>query len=328
MRRPSDYCELGRRFVQFKPTGDVEDYVASSYYGDLAFLGRGSVGWEDLQAGQGVSVILGEPGSGRSYEFKAQAQALSDQEKFGFYLELHKLLSTPGRDLLDESEKNAFAAWEQSFERATFFLDAVDEAKLERVSDFQAALEAFSKLVGLRLERARIFISSRISEWLPDVDLRLVSEILGGPTSRDLVNARSVGALKTERAVEVYVIGPLGRDQVVKFALSKAVPNVSALVGELDATYSWEFAGRPLDADFVFNYWKTNRRIGSLSEMIEESVVQQLRERPEKEERAIRRPLSQGEARRGAENLAAASVLCRTLDFSVSGRASGVLPVI
>lgn len=58
---------------------------------------------------------------------------------------------------------------------AYFFLDSVDEAKFRRQADFYAALDKVVAGIGSQtIGRAKIFMSSRISEWQPDTDFHEV----------------------------------------------------------------------------------------------------------------------------------------------------------
>lgn len=353
MLRPSDYSELDRRFVQFKHEAGTDDFALQSYDSHSAYFDWGSLGWGDLIGKPGTIVILGEPGSGRSYEFKARCQQLAEQGTAAFYLELHRLVDATPAEILGEQDATRLESWQRSSSAAVFFLDAVDEAKLERVSDFGLALENFARALGAHCSCATVFISSRISEWSPEVDLRLVAETLLTPTEKkeemqggstddsdeELESdaeaggrAVSNGGAKGKSEIPVYVIAPLKRDQVAKLAEALGVADADSFLAALDQHHAWEFARRPSDVRFLVQYWKKHGHIGSLTKMLEESLPLLLAETEEKRHRAVKFPLTQEQARLGAEALAAATVFCRTLDFEISdtatlGRRPGLRPL-
>jgi len=308
----------------------------------LTLTGVPSAGATSL-ASWGVIIVLGEPGSGRSYEFKARCQNLAEQGEAAFYLELHRLVDATPADILDDQNTQRLDGWQRSSSSAFFFLDAVDEAKLKRVSDFGLALENFARSLGTQRSRATVFISSRISEWSPEVDLRLVAETLfTAPEKKkekqDLSTddsderldqdaeadgcASSNDGEKRKTEIPVYVIAPLKRDQVAKLAQAKGVADADKFLTALDQRHAWEFARRPSDVRFLVQYWKRHGQIGSLTKMLEESLLLLLAETEEKRHRSAKFPLTQEQARLGAEALAAATIFCRTLDFEISGTAA------
>lgn len=353
MLRPSDYCELDRRFVQFKHEANTDDFALQSYDSHSAYFEWGSLGWGELIGKPGGAVILGEPGSGRSYEFKARCQNLVEQGKTAFYLELHRLVDATPVEILGSQDAPRLESWQQSNDAGVFFLDAVDEAKLERVSDFGLALGNFSRSLGVHRSRSTVLISSRISEWSPEADLRLVAETLfpatekkkerQGASSNDSEeefdpDAETDGSASTNEdkkgkpEIPVYVIAPLKRDQVAKFAQALGVEDKDRFLSALDQRHAWEFARRPSDVRFLVQYWRKQGQIGSLTEMLEENLSLLLAETEEKRHRSVKFPLTQEQARLGAETLAAATLLCRTLDFEISdtaalGRRRGLRPL-
>jgi len=316
MLRPSDYCELNRRFVQYKHDRNSGDFALASYDSDSQFFRWASEGWDDLLKNGGVAVILGEPGSGRSYEFKARCQALHDEGSCAFYLELHRLVTESPSQILDEVAALGLQKWRQSTDHGVFFLDAVDEAKLERISDFSQALKNFAKTIGTSSSKATIFISSRITEWMPETDVALVTETLSPAIIAAGQNEAGAKPSKCS-TLPVYAIAPLDRQQVARLATHRGIAHVDGFISALDENHAWEFARRPWDVRFLVNYWATHQSIGSLTEMLEESLLMLLKEREEKRQRSVKFPLPVESARVGAEMLAAATVFCRKLDFEV-----------
>jgi hypothetical protein len=68
-------------------------------------------------------------------------------------------------------DAECFKQWQKSTKEAWIFLDSVDEAKIRRHADFHAALDRVRDAIApTALKRTHKFISSRISEWQPEID--------------------------------------------------------------------------------------------------------------------------------------------------------------
>ena len=106
---------------------------------------------------------------------------------------------------------------------------------------------------------------------------------------------------------------PLDRNRVENFAKARAVPNVEGFVAALDASHGWEFVRRPVDVIDLATFWSELGRLGSLTQLIEFNVENNLRASARDQES----PLSPKEARKGAEYLAAATIFCRRFNFRV-----------
>ena len=78
------------------------------------------------------------------------------------------------------------------------------------------------------------------------------------------------------------------------------------------------FTGRPQDAEDLIAYWKEHRKLGSLSELIEENAVRKLRERRNSDD-----VIDYERVRIGAERLAAAATLCRTSTLLIPDESAG-----
>ncbi len=98
------------------------------------------------------------------------------------------------------------------------------------------------------------------------------------------------------------------------YALWRNLPDVEAFIESIDQNHAWEFARRPLDVNGLIEYWRIHKRLGSLTDLIENGIKLELRE---SEGRETTDPLTLEDARQGAETLAAAAVFCRNLNFRV-----------
>lgn len=309
------FIQLRRRFRELNPPVSAEQ-VALESYASLTTDTESGIGWSELLSWD-LAVILGEPGSGKTYEFRHKADELRDGGEPAFYIRLDDLLDNTVESTITPEDAAALEAWKRGRDIATFFLDSVDEAKLRVSSDFGKALRRFRSTVdGRALARTRILISSRISEWEPTIDAEEVSRTFRRPATKtaskktDLINEST-----SESDLHVVQIEPLDRARVASFATARGVKDTPKFLTALDEYHAWIFARRPLDVDGLVAFWQRHNRLGTLTELIEYDLERNLRE---VEGRSKIDPLTADQARTGAETLAAAAVLCRRLTFRVS----------
>ncbi|MBI1817261.1 MAG: hypothetical protein HYR72_20000 [Deltaproteobacteria bacterium] len=303
-----DFVELDRTFRPLHPATNPEEAAASSYTRTLPGL-QPAIGWADLLKRRLV-VVLGEPGSGKSWEFKHRA-TLEGQR--AFYVRLDALTNECLEPVLGFSEYGRFRDWLGSRYEAMFFLDSVDEAKLRSSADFYRALDRFRHEIGTaNLTRAKIFISSRISQWEPESDAHEVLIQFGQrQRSKDIGSGQIAGGGTDAEPIYVVHLQPLDQRQVEVFATAREVADVAAFIAALNTAHAWEFARRPIDVMDLVRFWLERGRLGSLTELIESGAERSLRETRRGD------PLSPKKAREGAQALAAATILCQQLDFRV-----------
>ena len=135
------FVELNRRFRKLGQKHKAEDAAVESYTAPF-FWPMESLSWDDLLK-ESRTIILGEPGSGKSWEMRERARLLGTQGAFAFFVRLDQLVEWELTRLFDANQKRRFTQWKQSQEAAYFFLDSVDEAKFRKISDFHAALNRF-----------------------------------------------------------------------------------------------------------------------------------------------------------------------------------------
>lgn len=280
--------------------------MASARYLGGSLVDSLTLGWTEMLE-ERLVVVVGEPGSGKSWEFRACCASLQEEGENAFLIELERLVTGTFESLLAPTDRERFQKWLRRGRTAWFFLDSVDEAKIRRSADLYAALDKVVAAIGGAMDRARVFISSRISEWRPETDRQ---EVLGR-----FAPARSSQQTETpESRISVVQIFPLNRDRVRTFAERHGIENPDKFLGALDSHSAWEFARRPLDVFELATFWMTHGRLGSLTEIIEYDVTTKLRETVE---RRATFPLSEARAREGAEWLAAATLLCKQQQFKV-----------
>lgn len=174
--RPN-HIPLDRTFFDYAPDTDPEVAAMRSYLGQ----GAGQRHWADLVA-HGRVIVLGEAGSGKTWEMEAQVDALRQVGRTAFFVRVDELTRGTLAPALVPTEQNRFRRWRDGEGEAVFLLDAKDEAQLADHHAFERALKSFANDLGERhLRRARVIISCRVSEWQRVSDLETVTRLLGPP---------------------------------------------------------------------------------------------------------------------------------------------------
>ena len=192
----TEFIDLERRFyeLQDQEIDDPENLVAWSDY-----MPASTGGWPELLKHHRV-VLLAEAGAGKTEEMRQQARRLVEEREFGFFVALEELDRARIEDILSTDEEKRFEAWKAAPEApAWFFLDAVDELKLTQ-GKLDRALRRLSKGLDGRLDRARIIISCRPSDWRPLLDTNTVKKTLRAPDKSAGVSA--------EPSEQVFVEAP------------------------------------------------------------------------------------------------------------------------
>jgi len=314
---PPNYINLNRTFAPLSHGSAAEESALRSYAtGSDWLLRRNALNWEKLLQ-HPLVVLLGEPGSGKTYELRYQA-TLSSQGCFRFYFRLDELASRGGHFRFAADDAEHLAKWQKSNDSAIFFLDSVDEAKIHQAADFYRALDHFIELIGRRaLMRATIVISSRITEWLPTADGH---EIRVRFPQRDAVGAKP-GREEKPKEEYPFVVQLLSLDEaaVENYAKAREVPDTQRFLEALGKAHAWELARRPADVNDLLAFWHQVGSLGTLTEILGFVCESQLRKTSDRERNEV---LALDRARKGAECLAVATILCRKFIFQIPGETS------
>ncbi len=289
------HIPLGRQFGDLDGSQGSEVAALESYM-RWAKDGSPDASWSGIYQDGRSCVLLGEPGSGKSEELKEQAELMRSSGKPAAYVDLRSLLSDVTPYLDDEDA--LIKAWRRSDAIAWFFLDSVDESKLEHVSDFHRALKQMAKWVAPHAARARYVISSRVSEWRGATDGRWVEEQLLSNAPRPPHD---------QPLLRVLTLLPLTNEQARIFQAAGGLAD-EAFFEAVEQADAWEFLRRPLDVTDLYALWQRRSRLGTLTEVVENSIERLLKEPRE------RSSLSASMAKEGAEQLAA----CLAFGKSVS----------
>jgi len=303
------FVELNRRFMRVSPYKDPEMSAFANY---LSGLEPGN-GWNEVLASR-CAVILGEAGSGKSWELEAQAEQLRANGEAAFFVRLEFLVQRPLKKALDHADIPAFRKWLKARHQATFFLDSVDEARLTGRHAFHAALQNLALDLLPALHRARVVVSCRVSEWhweLDTYELRKQLRLIDKPTFENKMGQEQMKMPDTiGPMLDVYSIIRLDRLRVRLLAKKQGVKDVTGFEEAIDAADAWNYIGRPGDvADFA-QYWISRGQLGSLTDILEFTIGKRLRETTERDD-----SLSPKDCREAVEELAAAATFCRSFTF-------------
>ena len=333
------FINLQRRFRNLTDAEleDTEHLVSFGEYGvDL------NIGWPELLRHARV-ILLAEAGAGKTMEMEEQAKRLVADGRFAFFVALESLDSEPYVCLLSSADKEKFEAWKADRNQpAWFFLDSVDELKL-REGTLDRALRHLSNAIDGYIDRTRVIISCRPSDWRPNTDLTTVLDSLPvpereGDTSSQLPDQAFIGAFGRDLGftnavaqeddeladgdhVRKVTMLPMSETQIKLFAENSGMNDAAAFLAEIDRQNAWTFARRPLDLDELIEAWKSTKRLGTRVQQHKAHIKSKLLDEPDRPDSYV---LTDDEARLGAERLALALTLTRTRTIRSPERTSDI----
>ena len=300
----------------------------------------GWLGWPELLTKRRV-VLLAEASSGKTEEFGYQQRRLATEGKAAFFAPVEDVADHGLDASLGPNDAAALTAWKNDTAEGYFFLDSVDEARLNRKS-FDNALRRLARELGGHLHRAHFFISCRVSDWRGGADRDAIIRHLPIPPPAPPPPPEPETALlapifeRKERRAEkaqtdddtdqLLVVQLLPLDTLQRRALADAaqIDDVGAFMAAIDQRGLDALAERPGDLLDLIEYWRTHRRFGSLAEMTEHAIARKLAER--EKYRPDNAALTLEDACKGAERVAAALTLAQT--FTVVAPAQELDPTL
>jgi hypothetical protein len=329
----SDYVDLKRNFVPIAEDAEPELDVGRLW-------GRGYGGWLDWREvlDHARVVLLAEAQSGKTEEFKHTAAELRDLGSPAFYATIEQLADR--RLIFSPAERTLFETWKAGADRAWFFLDSVDEARLNR-KRFDDALRHLVAELGTERGRASILVSSRVSDWKGKSDRRTILDILPVPRPAPAPAAAPAGdrdaalldpiferkepeqpkrGKEGKQKPELLVIRlvPLTDEQRRNFAQANGIRDLDAFMDAIERQGLDVLAERPGDMLELVRYWIDHKQFGTLTAMTEAAVAAKLNE-PDKY-RPDNTDLTVAKTREGAERLAAAMTLAKTFTLIAPGQ--------
>lgn len=314
---------LDRRFYEWR--GDVDGLVHSRYSAATDFP-DGLLGWTDLLTKRRV-VILAEAGSGKTEELKEQARLQAAAGEFAFYATVQDVGRVGLENALRLADQERLADWRCSSKPAWFFIDSIDEAKLDSIRLERALRQIAIGLAG-GAARAHVVLSGRHTDWEFARDARRLNEELPLPSESTVETVPPLRTLirrllRHEKPPEptpletslIVVMAPLNEHMVRTYAAAKNAPELNVLIDAIQAANMWEFARRPLDLDWIVRYWRSNGRLGSFAAMIEASLHERVQEADP--DRARQDHLDAVSAQYGLERIGAALVFSRQATIAI-----------
>ena len=330
---PLGFVELNRWFVPVGMDQEPNIDIGRAWGRRIG----GWLNWQELRKRHRV-VLLAEAASGKSEEFRNQAETLAAGREAAFYLRIEELADQGFDAALEPSAARLFEAWRRGSIQGWFFLDSVDEARLNGKS-LDTALKRFIREVDQSLPRARIFISCRVSDWKGRDDRALIERrlpVFEAPQQDSLQSEERSPLLdpifgskeshRSKKADEselvpkdllVVQLLPLSMEQCRTLAEQTGVRDVGRFAEEIERNGLDAYTERPGDVLDLAEYWKTYKQFGSLAEMVEHSIDRKLQERDQfRGDSAI---LALTKARAGAERLAAALTFGKSFTLRAPG---------
>lgn len=321
-----EYVDLDRHFAfLLKDKEAIVDWspIWGRRYG-------GWLNWDQLLTYRRVA-LLAEALSGKTRELENRAKALKQQGKAAFFVRIEDLADRGFKVALDEEDISLFQEWkETSRHDAWFFLDSVDEARLNRKS-FVNALRTFRAELGTaNLNRSFIIVSCRASDWKGKADVEVVQN--GLPFKEEAVEepvlnvdeALLAPIFKSDKTLNEVdrTEQPLKPSELVVVQLLPLTTEQKKLMAEVSGADGAAFldailqsgletmSERPGDLLDLLDYWNEYKKFSSLKDMMANSVARKLREL--NLERGSSGLLSQEMARLGAERVAGALMFAKT----------------
>lgn len=274
--------------------------------------------WEDIDS-EYRSVILAEAGAGKTCEMRARAKYVATKGDYAFFIRIEDI-ENEFEQSFEVGDADSFQQWLAAPSDAWFYLDSVDEARLENPTAFKKALRRFSREINNAQHRAHVYISSRPYAWRPHSDRQLIEEFLPLPEPRSEAPSEGPPATETPRpqmALDVFLLQPLDEKDIRQFAQHRSANDIDRLIDDLERKDLMDLAGRPFDLEGILDKWNSEGTLGdSRRELLQHNVTMRLQEAHDPD-RALRQPLSLTRARDGVERLAAAVVLTGKADIHV-----------
>ncbi|WP_444941700.1 NACHT domain-containing protein [Microbulbifer sp. ZKSA004] len=266
--------------------------------------------WTDLESEYRV-IVLADAGAGKTHEAKNRAQRGDEEGRPSFFIRIEDI-DADFDEAFEVGTSEQFEEWLASVDEAWFFLDSVDEARLDNPTAFEKAIKRFAKRIRPAMYRAHIIITSRPYAWRFKSDTELVErhlpfEALKKEPKQEVEDASSENNEKEESPVRIYRLKALDVDDIRFFARHQATPDIEQLIVDIQRANLMEMASRPFDLGALLSKWRSDRELGGRLQSLQHMVDIRLTEiDPGRKER---QPLNKGRARDGACRLAAAVTL-------------------
>ena len=279
------YIPVSRTFHEIEVKAKDSDESDISHW----FSDTGKLRWPELLEERRV-VLLSEAGSGKTAEIRHITKSLRAEGKHAFFMRIENIRPQI-EDAFEEGSYEEFIEWVGSAAQGWLFLDSVDEAKLHDPRDFELAIKAIARQLKTALANVHIVITGRATAWRVKTDLILCETLLPSPpalrTAKELSDVsdadspaptRLSGIASFSSAFKILVLDDLHGDQIDTFLQAKNVQNLKAFKDAVARKEAWRLTTRPIDLMGLVEFWNTHSRIGSSSELMQNSIDRRLKE--------------------------------------------------
>jgi hypothetical protein len=291
------------------------------------FLSDGRKTWDNLLEEYRV-VILADAGAGKTHELRAAAERQARAGKPAFFIRIEDIHE--GFEAAFEiGLASEFHVWLNGNQDAWFFLDAVDEIRLDDPRAFETAIRAFAERISVARHRAHVYISSRPYAWRMALDRALVEEWLpvawrrveasGEELNRDDLDVDEAAASVSGEAgpaasLQVYQLAPLSDRDISRFVDDRGVADRQRFLDAFHRGGLENFGRTPFDLQALIEIWRDSNVLGSRFHVLDAQVRSHLAEASLKTA-----GLSILQAETGARRLAIISVLTGISNFRLPG---------
>ncbi|ESX66631.1 hypothetical protein [Mesorhizobium sp. LSHC414A00] len=273
-------------------------------------------------------VILADAGAGKTFELKAEAERLAARGRNAFFIRIEDIDEAFGA-AFEVGKPEAFEAWLAGTGEAWFFLDSVDEVRLEAPRAFETAIRAFASRIHDARQRAHVYISSRPYAWRSRIDGALIEELLPyEPPVREATGDEAepeVSAAKNDAkpGLELFRLAPLDPDDIRIFAGHRGVSDADALIEALERTDLFVIAQLPFDLEDILAVWGETGSLDSRLAVLERGLRRRL---APSAGRLV--TLSLEKAVEGARRIAIATTLTGEANIQMPGASGGGIDAV
>lgn len=276
--------------------------------------------WQSLEE-EYRCVILAEAGAGKTFEMESRAKHIQQSGRAAFFIRIEDI-EDGFENAFEVGCAESFDNWLKSHEKAWFFLDSVDEARLENPRAFEKAIRRFSLKIKSAQQRAHIYVSSRPYAWRARTDRELLEQylpfekLLAGTTVTEESDSNEIDSdqvVEVSSALQVFILEPLDECGIRIFAEHRETPQVETLIIELHRANLTTMAARPFDLESILAKWKTEQKLDGRLELLQHNIELRLSEIDPS--RSQRQPLNRENALSGVRLLAAAVIMTGEPEF-------------
>ncbi len=279
-------------------------------------------------------VVLADPGAGKTFELKAQAERLAQGGRAAFFIRIEDIDDTFGA-AFEVGDAETFERWLAGVEEGWFFLDSVDEVRLETPRAFEAAIRAFGARIHGASQRAHVVVSSRPYAWDFSLDSPLMGEVLPYETPTESKRASTDAdanegdeqsitaedkAARPTMPLKVFRLAELDHDDIRVFAGYRGVADANAFLDALDRAALMDLARIPFDLEDLIATWEETKSLDGRLRVLERGLARRLSPPP-----AAKGAPSLDRALEGARRLALAVTLLGEANLRLPGGEGGGL---